>query len=265
MNTLYEITREALAQYKENKNKSKEGLDLSDFVNARKPARVENGVGWVHVYGCLLRDSTPIDRALGNTDYADIAEDLETVIEQGAKSIVLVCDSGGGTVAGAIECARAIQSCSVPVVAFISGTGASAAYKLASSSTYIIASESAAVGNIGSILIYCDETAYHKAIGITPEAFVNDGATLKSTGHLDGFTEEQKAFLQESINESGAAFQSYVLENRPAIDRETFKAGWYNGQRAVDLGLIDEIGSEERAAQVAAQLAATFFDTTLNS
>jgi ClpP class serine protease len=52
---------------------------------------------------------------------------------------------------------------------------------------------------------------------------------------------EQLAFLQESANQHGETFQAFVSERRPDINEEVFRAGWYSGQRAIDLGLADEI------------------------
>jgi len=77
-------------------------------------------------------------------------------------------------------------------------------------------------------------------IGIEPKAITNEGATLKSTFHLEP-NAEQLAFLQESANQFGDAFKAFVSERRSDIDEEVFRAGWYSGQRAIDLGLADEI------------------------
>jgi protease-4 len=256
--TLFEISHEAFAAYHANRTKAKEGFDLSEFVNQRQPARVENGIGHVSVYGTLLRDAAPIDKKLGNTDYADVAADLRSVIDQGAKAVVLHVDSGGGTVAGAIEAAEAVENLAVPVVAYLEGLACSAAYKVASGATYIVSTKSAEVGNIGAIMVWADTSAFLAGMGVSLDSFTNDGATLKSTGHLASLTEDQKAFLQESINQAGETFQNHVLANRPGISPECFKAGWYSGSRAVELGLVDEIGTEQAAIQRATELADTF-------
>ncbi len=253
---LYEITQEAFQTLQKNLIHAREGLDLSEFCNQRKDAELINGIGNVFIRGALLTDSTPIDRKMGNTDYADISKEIQNLIDQGARSILLHVNSGGGTVQGAIETAEFIQNLAVPVVSYIDGCACSAAYKLVSGSTYIVSRKSSNVGNIGSIVVKQDLSVMNQAMGISYVAFVNDGAIYKSTGHLDKLTEDQSAFLQDTINEAGISFKDHVLSNRPGIDPEVFKAGWYSGQRAVDLGLLDMIGSEKDAESICESLMA---------
>jgi protease-4 len=224
---------------------AKEGLDLSFFVNQRPPLKVDaSGVAHVWIYGPLIADSAPVHRALGATDYTEIAAELAT---DGIRGVLLHVDSPGGTVQGCIEVARLVESLSVPVVAYVHGCACSAAYKLACGADYLVSSPSAIVGNIGTILIVADTSAMLSGMGVSLNAITNDGATLKSTGHLASLTEEQQAFLQEGINEAGAAFKAHVESNRPGIDPEVWRAGWYSGDRALSLGLVDEIGSEADA------------------
>lgn len=263
---IFEISQDAFKTYTENlnlaKNHSKEDLDLTDFVNKRKDCRVENNIGFVHIYGTLLRDTTPIDKLMGNTDYADICEDIETVIEQGAKAIVLVCDSGGGSVSGSTEACEAIQGASVPIVGYVAGNACSAAYKAICGATHLIASSSAILGNIGSILVWIDESQANSGMGVSVSAFTNKEATLKSIGHVDGLTDEQSEFLQSQIDYHGTNFQNHVLQNRPDINQVCFKAGWYSGTQAIDLGLADEIGSIDLAIQRANELIGVFEEVT---
>jgi ClpP class serine protease len=56
--------------------------------------------------------------------------------------------------------------------------------------------------------------------------------------------------LQDSIDEAGTAFKNHVLSNREGIDPEVFKAGWYKGERALELGLIDKVGTIEDAKEI---------------
>lgn len=265
MFTIYEITQEAFKTLQDRKIAAKqEGFDLSLFINSRKPARVENGIGFVSIYGPLMRDSAPIDKLLGTTDYGDIENDCESVLAAGARCIVFEVDSGGGYANGCVECAEYIAALPVPTVALISGQSCSAAYKLTSSCNWIVSTKSSDVGNIGVILVMVDTSKLMENAGVSFICFTNDGATLKSTGHLDSLTEEQTEFLQESINEMGAVFKNHVLANRPNVSEEVFKAGWYSGSKALELGLVDEIGTASLALQRALELAELAQDLTEN-
>jgi len=255
---LFNISQEGLNLYNATKelvkNHSKEDFDLSDFINQRQPAKVENDIGFVHIYGTLLRDASPIEKLMGNTDYDDFQNDLAEVVNLGAKAVILITDSGGGHTMGSIEAAEAVSSLSVPVVAYVKGNACSAAYKIISGATYIVATKSAQSGNIGTIMAYVDYTKAHEMMGVELKAITNESGVLKSTGHLDGFTEEQLAFLQESINEAGLSFQTHVFNSRPGLSEEVLKAGWYSSAKAIELGLIDEIGNLDLAILRANQL-----------
>ena len=61
-------------------------------------------------------------------------------------------------------------------------------------------------------------------------------------------TDAQREFLQEEINAHGEQFRNHVESNR-SVDPEVFRAGWYQGDRAQSLGLVDAISSYEYARQ----------------
>lgn len=231
---------------------------LSMFVNQRKDAYVENSIGFIHIYGCLLNDTTPLDTMLGNTDYEDIIEETEELIASGAKSIVFLLDSPGGTVEGMLDTAEFIRDLSVPTVGFIKGQCCSAAMGLASAMTYLVSTKSSTVGNIGAIMAMVDTSGVYEKMGVKVVTFTNEGADLKNIGYEPSLTKKQTAFLQESINRTGEKFKSFVLDNRPEIDPLVFDARWVDGEEAVDLGLIDYVGNEVDAIGYAEILMNTF-------
>jgi len=251
----FEINQDAFAQFlstQEKKHKYKwendngNGNGFSMIYNQRHLPVIENGIGYVHVYGTLLTDATDYDKMTGNTDYNDIMEELEELVEQGVKAIVLVINSGGGTVQGSYECANYIKNLPVPTIASVEGYATSAAYKLAASCTHIHATETSIVGNIGTIMTYADQSAQYQAAGLNMLTFVNDGAIYKSIGHGDtSLTEEQMSYLQEQINTAGTKFQDYIKRARPEVSEDCFTAAWYSGEQAVDKGLVDMIATDE--------------------
>ena len=216
-------------------------IEIDDFYNLRPKASLENGIGTIHIQGMLTNGVPAIYQIVGIvTSYDSIEDEIEDLLEQGAQAINFVINSGGGSVNGAIELSRYIASLSVPTAATVTSCACSAAYMLASATNRIVISETAQIGNIGTIMTWYDYTQYERNIGVEAKAITNEGATLKSTFHLEP-NAEQLAFLQESANQFGEAFQAFVSERRPDLDDEVFRAGWYSGQKAIDLGLADEI------------------------
>lgn len=229
--------------------------EYEGLFNQRQPVMIIGGIGHIHVYGMLLHDASEFEKMLGNTDYQDIQDDIDYCLEQGVKAIMFVVNSGGGMVRGAIETARKIKSIPVPTVAYVEGIATSAAYKLISGCSYIVHTESSSVGNIGAIMVYLDSSRATRAMGLNYISFVNDGASYKSIGHGDtSLTEEQMTYLQDQINKTGEQFKAFVSENRPELNPIVFKAGWYDGQEAVSLGLSDMVGTHDDAMLVTEQI-----------
>jgi protease-4 len=222
-------------------NASLDDIEIDDFYNLRPASSIENGIGTVSIQGMLTNGVPAIYEKLGIvTSYDSIKNEIDELLSQGAQAINFAINSGGGSVNGAIELSRYISALSVPTAATVTSCACSAAYMLASATNRIVISETAQIGNIGTIMSWYDFTQYFQRMGIEPKAITNEGATLKSTFHLEP-NAEQLAFLQESANQHGETFQAFVSERRPDLDEEVFRAGWYSGQIAIDLGLADEI------------------------
>lgn len=255
---LFSILPDSLTELHNKRLEAKSGIDLSTFVNQREAAHVENGIGYVSIYGPLLRDSAPIDRMLGCTDYEDIIDDCELCLTLGARAIMFEIDSPGGTCAGAIETAEFVRDLPVPSIGYVEGLCCSAAYEIASGMTFLAATKSASVGNIGAIIAYADTSKLYQEMGIEIQTFVSDGADLKSIGYGEPLTDPQKEFLQESINDAGNTFKQFVLDNRPEVDPLVFRAGWYGGNRSLELGLVDAVMTEDEAEAYAESLANRF-------
>ena len=231
-------------------------LTIEDFYEMRPPATMDgDGIAHIWIHSALVDSCPPIYEKLGIcTRYSTIIVESEDALQQGAKGIVYHVDSPGGTVAGNIEAAKMIANLPIPTVAHCHGLACSAAYKLSAGCNYIIASESATVGNIGTIMSWMDCSEFWKESGIEFKALTSEGADLKSTFHLEP-NETQIAFLQEGINEAGRQFREHVATGREkagaTIDPEIWRAGWYSGEKAGTLGLVDDIGTAEDARQYA--------------
>lgn len=220
-------------------------LSLEDFVITRPDAVLdENGTGHVYIQGALGDKMPNIWGMVGNTDYRGLRGDLDAMRSMGADSITLHIDSPGGMVSGLHEAGRAISAASaagIPVTASVDGMACSAAYYLACQADHIEATHDSEVGNIGTVLAWADDSGFWEAMGVEFHVMTNEGADLKGTFRDSPMTESQREFLQEGLNHHGAEFRAVVEGNRENIDAEVFRAGWYSGEKAVALGLIDTV------------------------
>ena len=222
-------------------------FDMGEFFNVRQEAAIdEDNIAHIDVRGCLLDNSPGIYEKIGCTDYRSIREEIEMVKNEGASGILFNIDSPGGTVAGLEEASSAIANAGVPTVAYSDGMACSAAYHLASSCDSIAASASADMGNIGCILSWTDDSSFLESMGFKTEVITNEGADLKGTFTDSPMSESQREFLQDEVNRTGEEFAAHVMNCRD-VDQEVFRAGWYHGERAGELGLVDAVCTRTEA------------------
>ncbi len=214
---------------------------LAQIVNQRPPMSLGmDGTATIHIMGPLLSKSTPIERSCGITDYSQIQAEIMEAKAQGAKSIIFAMDSPGGMVLGCQETAAAIRDCGLPTAAVVEGQACSAAYWLASQTDRIYATPSSVIGSIGVIMPWVDQDERWKREGIAWNPITNDGADLKGTGGGPSLSPEQRAFLTEWANFIGAEFWQQVTDMRE-LPEELKRAGFYQGAKALELNLIDEL------------------------
>ena len=154
---------------------------------------------------------------------------------------ILSIDSPGGSASNTQTFANFIKNdCQKPVVAYISGMCASAAYYIACAADEIYCSQSD--DSVGSIGVYCTLTDYRKAYeqeGITQHQVYATASTEKNQlfqKALDGdYTELQKEYLDPCAD----AFIGTVKAFRPNLtDNNAYKGKLYAAKNAPK-GMID--------------------------
>ena len=197
------------------------------------------------------------DQPCGPRGSQSILNDVKSADQNpNIKSILFVVDSPGGQVTGTDLLAEAICNSAKPVVAYIEGMAASAAYWIISGASKIIASSDLdRIGSIGTMLIVEDLQPALEAQGVKfheiyASLSVDKNADLNQV--LDGKYESYQKNVLDVIN---SKFLSSIKTNRPAVDDSTLTGKMYFAPEAIALGLVDEIGSLEYAISVATALA----------
>ncbi len=112
----------------------------------------------------------------GSSAYELLIKDIATAVADPAvKAIVLDIDSPGGEVTGVDELATAIRSMNAekPIVAYGTGTVASAAYWIAAACDQVVISKTSAVGSIGCMATILDYSAAREAAGVKEYRFIS--------------------------------------------------------------------------------------------
>lgn len=160
------------------------------------------------------------------------------------KGVILNIDSGGGE-GNAVELLTQImKSAQKPVVSFINGMAASAAYWIASAGQkMIISGNISEVGSIGAYISIADFTKYYENLGINIKTVYAPQSSEKNKSYrelLDGKDELMKADLEKFVN----FFIDDVKQNRQKLSDnvDIFKGAMFYSKEALENGLVDEIG-----------------------
>jgi len=216
-------------------------LDNSRTVSVR------NGVAIIPVVGPVFRYANLFTEISGATSTQVLATDLQTALDDPKISaIILNIDSPGGVAAGINELADQIHAARdrKRIVAYIGGTGASAAYWIASAASEIVIDETALAGSIGVVVeavVGGEEGNGRKRYQIVSRDAPNKRVDLS--------TEEGRAKVGETIDAMGDVFVAKVARNLGVEPERVPEMGDFGGLRvgaaAVESGLAHRLGSLE--------------------
>lgn len=211
---------------------------------------LRDGVAVLPVTGPVMRYANLFSKVSGATSIDVLATDFNQALNNSdVKAIVLNIDSPGGTVAGVNELADMIYAArgKKPIVSYVSGMGASAAYWLASSADEIVIDATASVGSIGVVSVQNDDTERKAKAGIKEIQIVS---SLSPRKRPDLSTEAGRADVQAMVDSIAKVFFQTVARNR-SVTTDTVltdfgQGGLLVGADAVNAGLADRIGSLEQ-------------------
>jgi len=202
-----------------------------------------------------------ITGAIASETRKKVLKALKTVEEKKFPALLLRIDSPGGTVGDSQEIYAALQRLQkdkeVKVVASFGNISASGGVYIGVGAKHIVANPGTITGSIGVILRGNNLERLLDKIGISFQ-------TIKSGPYKDilsfdrELTTEEKRILQELIDVSYGQFVKTVAEGRGLDEAtvRTFADGRiFTGEQAVELGVVDRLGTEEDARIWAAELA----------
>ena len=220
----------------------------------------DTGVGIIPVHGPLTYIQYSGWCGERPASYQGIRNDVSSMIEAGAHTIVLDADSGGGEAYGMFECAQSIRKmcddAGVKLITYVDGIAASAMYGLACVSHEVIVNPQAEVGSIGVVVKLRNYNKAMKKAGVT-DTYVYAGNN-KIPFSADGeFKKEFLGSIQERVDDLYVQFVNHVSEYRdiPIEAVRNTEAGMFSAAKAIELGLADKALTIEEFGDYIASLA----------
>jgi len=212
---------------------------------------LRDGVAILPVSGPLFRYANLFTAISGATSYELLARDFEAALNNPqVRAILLNIDSPGGEANGVSEFADQVFLArgTKPVVAYVGGMAASAAYWIASAADEIVVADTALLGSIGTVMTITDTRARDEKNGVRTYEVVSSQSPYKRN---DPATPEGRSRYQALVDSLSEVFVNKVASYRgvdPATVLSDFGQGdVFVGQAAVAAGLADRTGSFESA------------------
>lgn len=198
-------------------------------------------------------------------DYADIAADrfvkeIDALRkDKNVKAVVLRVNSPGGSVSASVKIRKALDLLQKekPLVASFGNYAASGGYWISNGCEHIFSDAATITGSIGVFSMIPEFGGVAKKVGVGV-------ATVGSNKHSDMFSlmrpfdAQELAYMQASVEDIYDSFVGLVATSRnmtvPQVDAIAQGRVW-TGADALEIGLVDAIGTLEDAIAYAAALA----------
>ncbi len=230
----------------------------SQTNKGKKPA-----VAIVYVEGAILPGQpTPSPFSLQSTAYSDpIRKALDRAAgDESIKAVVLRVDSPGGSAVGSEIILQATRKLAAkkPFVVSMGNVAGSGGYYVACGADTIIADASTVTASIGVVGGKLATDPMWESFGVHWHP-VQRGKHAGMLNSGEVFSDEERQILQGWMNEVYEVFKGHVVRNRgnrltKPID-EIAGGRVYTGRQALELGLVDRLGTLSDAIRVAAEKA----------
>ncbi|PZV14595.1 MAG: signal peptide peptidase SppA [Leptolyngbya sp.] len=199
-----------------------------------------------------------INGAIAGATRKHVLEALKTVEERKFPALLLRIDSPGGTVGDSQEIYAALKRLQekIKIVASFGNISASGGVYIGMGAQHIMANPGTITGSIGVILRGNNLERLLERVGVSFKV-IKSGPYKDILAFDREMTEPERHILQELIDISYQQFVQTIADARHlAVDTvKTFADGRvFTGQQALELGVVDRLGSEEDARRWTAEL-----------
>jgi len=221
----------------------REGVDWCGNEVDLEQSEMVGGIMHIPINGPIGRGLGKFEKGAGAVDVGDISDEIDTAeADPNCKGIIFHIDCPGGMYNGTPELGERIMRCEKQTAAFIPGMACSGGYWIASSCDIVCATVSADIANVGVYCYLLDNSAIYEREGIKPD-LITSGAYKGMGAPGISLSKEQRAHLQDRVNEMAETFYSHVEARRPDVQRVDMQGQCFKASSALDRGFIDQIVS----------------------
>jgi protease-4 len=253
-----EVSRAAVGG---NKLKFIEPADLAKVEAAATPVMTQ-GIAVYYAFGYIVDEAaTGFGATAAEIVGGTVVEDLDKLMnDDKIKAVVLRINSGGGSAYASEQMWNAIEQLKKkkPVIVSMGGMAASGGYYMSCNSNKIFAEPTTLTGSIGIFglvpnfsNLLTNKLGLHFDVVKTTES--SDFGTMSRR-----FNKAEAAAMQNYIENGYALFLKRVADGRGMTVEDLDKIAQgrvWTGEQALEIGLVDSLGTLNDAIQYAAQVA----------
>lgn len=244
-------------------------LEARKSVTGRPLYSTMGSIAVIPIRGVLTDDWSPFGPYWGQTGYNYVSGAIRQARKDSTvDAIVLNINSPGGTVTDLPELAAEIFSGSQrkksggkPVVASISGLGASAAYWIASAADFVTLSPSGEAGSIGVWTAHIDQSGFWRMIGMDMK-LISSGKHKVEGNPYEPLPDNVRDQWQAGVDDLRQQFSASVAENRGmdvkdilATEAAIYPATSATGRKtALEVGIIDAVAPVDQTISTVKRL-----------
>jgi protease-4 len=200
-----------------------------------------------------------INGAITGTTRKTVLAALKTIEERKFPALLLRIDSPGGTVGDSQEIYKALKRLSqtVKIVASFGNISASGGVYIGMGAPHIVANPGTITGSIGVILRGNNLERLLEKVGVSFQV-IKSGPYKDILSFDRELTPPEQEILQQMIDTTYLQFVQTIADERNlSVEQvKSFADGRiFTGEQAVELGVVDRLGTEEDARIWAAELA----------
>lgn len=212
---------------------------------------VSGDIAIIPATGTLVHKLGGVDPYSGMVGYDQIVTMADAAHrDESISGIMMEVDSGGGEAAGAFEASRRLRALArksgKPVFAFANEMMCSSAYAIGCSADMVMTTEMGIIGSIGVWMALVNQERALDMQGL--DVTVIRAGKRKAKGmSIEELEPETVAKFQASVDHTWELFAKLVEEHR-GISVQKIKdleGDWFHADKALELDLIDGIGSPE--------------------
>ncbi len=205
-------------------------------------------VALIPLSGVLTGDGGQSYLGQPTTSSQDIVEFILQAEEHPQVRVILLeINSPGGSAVASDEIAAAVKSSDKPVVALIREVGASGGYWVASAADYVMANRMSITGSVGVLSSYLEFSGLMEEYGVGYERLV--AGERKDIGTpFRKLSDEERRLLEGKLKRIHEFFIQEIAGNRNLEVEEVRRLAtgeFYLGVEALELGLVDALGTRE--------------------